>query len=166
MVSFNNTGITLISLLFILALGCSRSNVVDRDGRIIHRESAPQPDVSENAAQSSVQSETSSATPAENGLIGTVEFGKSAYYSDSFQGKKTVSGEIYDRNKLTAAHPSLPMGTRGRVTNLRNGKTVEVHINDRCSTKTGRILDLSYEAASRLDGISEGIMEVKLEIIE
>ena len=95
-----------------------------------------------------------------------VEFGKAAYYNDSFQGKKTISGEIYDRNKLSAAHPSLPMGTKCRVTNMKNGKSVELHINDRCSSKNGRILDLSYEAASRLDGIKDGIMEVKLEILE
>jgi rare lipoprotein A len=165
MVSFNYSGFTLISLLLLLVLGCAVGNV-DRDGRVIHRESTPQQEAVENVAQSTAQSETSSTTPVESGLTGTVEFGKSAYYSDTFHGKKTVSGEIYDRNKLTAAHPSLPMGTRCRVTNLKNSKTVEVHINDRCSTKTGRILDLSYEAASRLDGIRDGIMEVKLEVIE
>lgn len=95
-----------------------------------------------------------------------VEFGTAAYYNDSFQGKKTMSGEVYDRNKLSAAHPSLPFGTRCRVTNLDNGKSVELHINDRCSGKNGRILDLSYEAAKQLDGISAGIMDVKLEVIQ
>lgn len=121
---------------------------------------------SETVGVSASQTSANDSEAAQAAVSSAVEFGKAAYYSDSFQGKKTISGEVYDRNKLTAAHPSLPMGTQCRVTNMKNGKSVELHINDRCSGKNGRILDLSYEAASRIDGIKDGIMDVKLEVLE
>ena len=114
------------------------------------------------AAQTANQENVSQVGVASSG----VEFGKASYYNDSYQGKKTMSGEIYDRNKLSAAHPSLPFGTRCRITNLDNGKSVELHINDRCSGSNGRILDLSYEAAKQLDAITAGIIDAKLEIIQ
>ncbi len=95
-----------------------------------------------------------------------VQFGKAAYYSDALEGRTTASGERYNRNRMTAAHPSLPFGTICRVTNLLNGRSVEVRINDRCSGRNGRIIDLSYRAASKLDAIIAGIVEVKVEVLE
>lgn len=94
-----------------------------------------------------------------------VELGKASYYADKFQGRSTASGEPYDRNKLTAAHPKLPFGTRCRVTNLSNGKTVEVRINDRGPFSKSRIIDLSYKAAAQLDGIRAGVFNVKVEVL-
>ena len=93
-------------------------------------------------------------------------FGNASYYAEEFQGRKTASGEIYDMSKYTAAHRTLPFGTICRVTNLKTNKTVIVRINDRGPFVPGRILDLSRGAAQALDGIAQGIMEVKIEILE
>lgn len=92
--------------------------------------------------------------------------GVASYYADEFNGKKTASGEIYNMNKLTAAHPSYPFGTIVKVTNLKNGKIVVVRINDRMPDFKNRIIDLSYEAAKQISMINDGIQEVELEVIE
>ena len=95
-----------------------------------------------------------------------LENGKASYYAIKFNGRKTASGEIYDPDKLTAAHPSLPFGTRVRVTNLYNNISVIVRINDRGPHVKSRIIDLSYGAAQQLDIISKGIADVAVEVIE
>lgn len=79
------------------------------------------------------------------------QVGKASWYGPGFHGKKTASGQIFNQHRLTAAHPRLPLGSRAKVTNLRNGKTVEVTINDRGPHRGGRIIDLSRAAAKRLD---------------
>lgn len=98
---------------------------------------------------------------------GDFEEGLACYYSDSLHGNKTANGEIYNKTALTAAHRKLPFGTIVRVTNLENRHHVEVRINDRgpFSTKK-RIVDLSREAAKRLDMIQAGVVEVRVEIVE
>ena len=96
----------------------------------------------------------------------TVQRGKASYYGDSFKGKRTASGEIYNPRKLTAAHRTLPFGTRVRVTNLFNDKSVIVRINDRGPFIKSRIIDLSRAAAEKLDMIDNGVIEVLIEIIE
>lgn len=78
------------------------------------------------------------------------QVGKASWYGPGFDGKKTASGEPFDQNRLTAAHPRLPLGTRAKVINLHNGKEVEVTINDRGPHGGGRIIDLSRAAARRL----------------
>lgn len=105
-------------------------------------------------------------SPQQKSLAGAVEFGKANYYNDNMAGKKTATGEPYDPKKLTAAHPSLPFGTICLVTNMANGKSVEVRINDRNAGKKGIILDLSREAAAQLDALKAGTIEVKLEVLE
>lgn len=95
-----------------------------------------------------------------------VESGKASYYSDKFQGNRTASGELYDRNKLTAAHRTFPFGTICKVTNLANGKSVNVKINDRGPFSKARVIDLSYKAMEILDGIKAGVIEVKVEVVE
>jgi rare lipoprotein A len=94
------------------------------------------------------------------------ETGTASYYADEFDGKKTASGEIYDMNKLTAAHPSYPMNTICLVTNLKNGLSVEVRINDRMPSFKSRIIDLSLAAAKEIDMIRDGIQDVKIEVLE
>lgn len=102
----------------------------------------------------------------ETALVVKVEYGKASYYADKFQGKPTASGEMYDRDKLTAAHKTLPFGTFCRVTNTANKKTVTVRINDRGPHVSGRIIDLSYQAMRLLDGISAGEIEVMVEVLK
>jgi rare lipoprotein A len=95
-----------------------------------------------------------------------IETGTASFYADEFDGKKTANGEVYNMNDLTAAHPSLPFNTLVKVTNLKNGKSIEVRINDRMPQFKGRIIDLSLAAAKRIEMINTGIQEVKLEVIK
>lgn len=89
-----------------------------------------------------------------------VETGKASFYADKFVGRKTASGATFKQNKLTAAHKTLPFGTKVKVKNLANGKTVKVHINDRGPFVQGRIIDLSKKAAKRLDMVNAGVSDV------
>ena len=95
-----------------------------------------------------------------------VQTGKASFYADKFEGNPTASGEKYRHSKLTAAHKSLPFGTRVKVTNMGNSKTVEVVINDRGPYVDGRVIDLSKSAAERLDFINAGLADVKVEVID
>jgi rare lipoprotein A len=88
--------------------------------------------------------------------------GIASYY---WQDQMTASGERFDKRAMTAAHPTLPFGTLVAVTNLRNGKTTVVRINDRGPFKPGRIIDVSEAAAEVLDMQSRGLAPVKLEVV-
>ncbi|KAA5533148.1 septal ring lytic transglycosylase RlpA family protein [Taibaiella lutea] len=90
------------------------------------------------------------------------EQGKASFYANSFQGKATASGEIFKQNKKTAAHKTLPFGTKVKVTNLKNGKTVKVTINDRGPFVSGRIIDLSEKAAGKIGMKNDGVIEVRI----
>ena len=91
--------------------------------------------------------------------------GTASWYGPGFHGKKTASGKIYDQHKLTAAHKTLPLGTKARVTNLENGSTVDVEINDRGPFIEGRIIDLSRAAAGALGFVESGLAPVQVELI-
>lgn len=97
---------------------------------------------------------------------GRVQEGMASWYGQEFHGRKTSSGEPYDMQRLTAAHPTLPLGTLVRVTNLENHRTVVVRINDRGPFVKGRVIDLSYAAARVLDMVEQGTCRVRLEILE
>ncbi len=90
------------------------------------------------------------------------ETGKASYYGNEFNGKKTANGQTFNKNALTAAHKTLPFGTVVKVTNVSNGKTVTVVINDRGPYAKGRIIDLSEKAAASIDMVNQGVAEVKL----
>lgn len=92
-----------------------------------------------------------------------VETGLASWYGARHHGKRTASGEYFDQKKFTAAHPTLPWGSIVKVTNLANGKSVEVRINDRGPYGKGRIIDLSRAAAKVLDMLRTGIAQVKVE---
>ena len=93
------------------------------------------------------------------------QVGTASWYGDYFEGKPTASGEPYNMYELTAAHPTLPLGTLVRVTNLRNHRTVVVRINDRGPIVPGRIIDVSYGAAKMLHFQNQGIQRVRLDVI-
>lgn len=95
--------------------------------------------------------------------VASRQVGKASWYGPGFHGRKTASGAIFNQNQMTAAHRRLPLGTRARVTNLRNGKSVNVVINDRGPFIGGRIIDLSRAAAQRL-AIS-GVGQVRVEAL-
>ena len=90
--------------------------------------------------------------------------GMASYYGGSWHGKKTANGEIFNENSLTAAHKTLPFGTRVKVTNLDNGKSVVVRINNRGPYSKGRVIDLSKAAFSKIASTSKGVTRVKLEV--
>lgn len=91
--------------------------------------------------------------------------GIASWYGGFFDGRQTASGEIFDKDALTACHPTLPFGTLVRVINLRNRKSVVVRINDRGNLNPGRIIDLSTGAATRLGILRAGLAQVRLEIL-
>lgn len=88
--------------------------------------------------------------------------GEISYYAEKFHGRRTASGKRFDKNAFTAAHRSLPFGTKVEVTNLANGKTVIVEINDRGPYSEDRILDLSPAAARKIGLIGRGTVEAKI----
>ena len=94
-----------------------------------------------------------------------VQVGLASWYGEFHHGRQTASGEVFDMTGLTAAHRTLPLGTRLRVTNLENGRIVRVRVNDRGPYVTGRILDLSHEAARLLDMVERGVAPVRLDIV-
>jgi rare lipoprotein A len=92
--------------------------------------------------------------------------GIASFYSEKLHNKKTASGEIYNQNELTAAHPTLPFNTLIKVTNLINGKSVIVRINDRGPFSSTRIIDISKAAAKELEMINKGTVKVRIELPE
>lgn len=104
--------------------------------------------------------------PVRTGAAQGVERGYATFYGREAHGGPTASGERFDMHQLTAAHRTLPMGTRVRVTNTRNGRSIVVRINDRGPYgNRGRIIDLSEAAAQRLDMIDAGVVPVTVEIL-
>ncbi len=93
------------------------------------------------------------------------EIGLASFYADKFDGRITASGDIFDQNKMTAAHRTLPFGSKVKVTSFENKKTVIVIINDRGPFVNDRVIDLSKSAAKKLDFISSGVTKVKIEVL-
>ncbi|MCW3082190.1 MAG: septal ring lytic transglycosylase RlpA family protein [Segetibacter sp.] len=91
-----------------------------------------------------------------------VESGKASFYADKFDGRQTSNGEIFKQRKKTAAHRTLPFGTKVTVTNLANGRTVKVRVNDRGPFVKGRMIDLSKRAAKKLDMVNAGVANVEI----
>lgn len=97
---------------------------------------------------------------------GYVERGMASWYGEDFHGRPTSSGEIYDMYGLTAAHKLMPLGTVAKITNLDNGRSVVVKINDRGPFVDGRVIDLSYSAASEIDMVKEGVSKVEIKVLK
>ena len=105
------------------------------------------------------------STPAEPSPS-LVQTGIASWYGRVHHGRKTASGERYDMTEMTAAHRSLPIGTRVRVTNLANGRTVVVRVNDRGPFVDGRLIDVSHAAARALDALGAGVFKARIEVLE
>ena len=93
------------------------------------------------------------------------QIGIASYYGKKFHKKRTANGEIFNMYKVSAAHKSYPLGTKVRVTNLENGKSIKLVINDRGPFVKGRIIDLSYKAARKLDFVNQGTIKVRIDVI-
>jgi rare lipoprotein A len=128
--------------------------------------------VSLGAAQRPNKSESvntrsnATAAPEQKTRTRPYQIGTASWYGSYFQGRATASGEPYDMFDLTAAHPTLPLGSWVRVTNLRNGRAVVVRINDRGPIVPGRIIDLSYNTAKVLHFESKGLQRVRLDVVK
>ncbi len=109
---------------------------------------------------------TDSLGTDQSNKTGVFQTGEASYYAHQFHGRKTANGETFDMYKMTAAHRSLPFGTKVKVTNLQNQRQITVRINDRGPYAKGRIIDVSYEAAKQLDMIRSGIADVTIELQE
>ena len=94
---------------------------------------------------------------------GRVSQGLASFYTE---GKETASGEKFDTHELTAAHPTLPFGTRLRVTNVATGRSVTVRVNDRGPYVRGRAVDVSYSAAEALGMVGQGVAKVKMDVVQ
>jgi rare lipoprotein A len=103
--------------------------------------------------------------PAPPPVVGGVQVGVASWYGPGFHGNRTANGEIYDQYEMTAAHPTLPLGTRVMVTNLTNGRSVEVRINDRGPFVDGRVIDLSYAAARTIAMVGPGTARVRIDVL-
>ncbi len=112
-------------------------------------------------AQQKQPGKANTSTPTNKRTI----YGLASFYANKFEGRRTSSGEIFSQNKYTCACNMLPMGTWVKITNLRNGRTVIVKVNDKLHPRMRRVADLSKSAAKRLGYIGWGITRVKLEVI-
>jgi len=93
------------------------------------------------------------------------QIGIASYYGKKFHKKRTANGEIFNMYKVSAAHKSYPLGTKVRVTNLENGKSLKLVINDRGPFVSGRIIDLSYKAARKLGFVNQGKVKVRIDVL-
>ena len=123
---------------------------------------AQRPNKSESV---NTRSKTETVAPGKTSRTKPYQIGTASWYGSYFQGRATASGEPYDMYDLTAAHPTLPLGSWVRVTNLRNGRAVVVRINDRGPIVPGRIIDLSYNTAQVLHFGSKGLQRVRLDVV-
>jgi rare lipoprotein A len=140
-------GVVLVSLL-----GCSSSSRFAGQG--------------ERIKETRSQQRTEQSRKITTGKILLTLEGVISYYAHDFHGKQTSNGETFDMHDLTAAHRTFPFGTRVRVTNLENNKTVIVRVNDRGPFKEGRIMDVSLGAAKEIDLILNGTARARLEVLE
>jgi rare lipoprotein A len=121
-----------------------------------------------NSEASSAPTSSVSSKPDSRNQTGKhqpYQVGTASWYGEYFDGKPTASGEDYDMYDMTAAHPTLPLGSYVRVTNLRNGRAVVVKVNDRGPVVPGRIIDLSYGAAQVLQFENRGLQRVRLDLV-
>src|ERR1700704_2468331 len=136
-------------------------------GHIAHTLAAVLLVVSLGAAQRPASSEPgktkNSVPPGKVTTTKPYQIGTASWYGDYFQGRATASGEPYNMYDLTAAHPTLPLGSLVKVTNLHNGRAVVVRINDRGPVVPGRIIDLSYNTARVLQFQAQGLQRVRLD---
>ena len=95
-----------------------------------------------------------------------IQFGVASWYSNDFHGGKTSSGEKYDKDAFTAAHRMIPFGTIIKVTNIKNGRSAYVRVNDRGPHKASRKIDMSYAAAKKIGMINDGVARVRLEVMD
>ncbi|MGZ3353162.1 MAG: septal ring lytic transglycosylase RlpA family protein [Xanthobacteraceae bacterium] len=161
----NAARLTAVVLAGALLAACARSSVVSQHSGLfaptrqasLHHErttaSVPSPRVASTAQRA----------PFAPSATGTKMAGVASFYTE---GERTASGEKFDTHELTAAHPTLPFGTKLRVTNVATGRSVTVRVNDRGPYVRGRVVDVSYSAAQSLGMVGKGVANVKLDVVQ
>ncbi len=156
-------------MCLLLAAGCApKKPIVDRNPS---PSSLPAPSLTETPDKNAKATPPPSADPRPKKAksppapVGYAEEGNASWYGDPFNGRRAANGEIYDMNKLTAAHRTMPFETMVRVTNLNNGKTATVRITDRGPFVDNRVIDLSHAAAQEIDSLGPGVVPVRLEVL-
>jgi rare lipoprotein A len=127
---------------------------------------AQRPNSSEASSAPTRSAQSKPENRQQAGKTKPYQIGTASWYGEYFDGKPTASGEDYDMYDMTAAHPTLPLGSYVRVTNLRNGRAVVVKVNDRGPVVAGRIIDLSYGAAQVLEFQQRGLQKVRLDLVK
>ena len=155
----------LIAFVIPLALtGCVSGEDENQEVKKIAEKVTRQVELSEKAEGSQdLVKDKVTVTKGEKGQPIIEQVGEASSYGRGFHGKKTATGEKFNQNDRTAAHPTLPMGTQATVTNLNTGNSVDVKINDRGPYVKGRDIDLSKRAAKELGMTKEGVARVKIE---
>ncbi|NOX17964.1 MAG: septal ring lytic transglycosylase RlpA family protein [Chlorobi bacterium] len=156
--------IFLSGFLLLYSCGSAPKFTVDKEKTTRENESAY--DGRYSAEESEKEATSEDILELRDVAPAAVEIGTASYYGKDFDGKITYNGEVYNMYGISAAHPSYPMGTLIRVTNLANSKSIELIINDRMPYRPDRIIDLSYGTAEELDFLADGLAEVKIEVLQ
>ncbi len=133
--------------------------------RFAEKDSGGRSSSAEKHADTSSKNEQPALAPATGKILLTLE-GVVSYYAKDFHGKETSNGETFNMNDLTCAHRTFPFGTKVKVTNLENGRSVVVRVNDRGPFVEGRIMDLSLAAAKQIDLIASGTTKARLDVLQ
>jgi rare lipoprotein A len=160
--AFNNRSLVIAFLgLFVLA-ACAETELLVHTAKTVRSSKSPAP-VGDYKVGKPYQIKDRWYYPTEN--FEYSETGIASWYGPNFHGKPTANGEIFDQNLVTAAHPTLPLPSAARVTNLENGRTIMLRVNDRGPFARGRIIDLSRRAAQLLGFEKKGTAKVRVEIL-
>lgn len=168
-VASNVMRLCAVALAGALLAACAQSAVVSRNSDFFGggRQASLTPDRATSSAThrrvAAVKKHTPFASHRDAADTKIASQGLASFYSE---GTRTASGEKFDANELTAAHPTLPFGTRLRVTNVATGRSVTVRVNDRGPYVPGRIVDVSYSAAASLGMVGRGVANVKLDVVQ
>ena len=158
---------TRLLLAFVIPLalaGCVSGEDENQETKKIAEKVKRQAELSEKAeGRQDLVKDKVTVTKGEKGQPIVEQVGEASFYGPGFHGKKTATGEKFDQNDRTAAHPTLPLGTNATVTNLETGNSVDVKINDRGPHAKGRDIDLSKGAAKELGMTKDGVAPVKIE---
>ena len=156
---FTRPSIVIVPLIFSLLVACGPKQ------RIVYKREVPPPEKKEMLKEEIKEEKPAPPEKIEKRETRGVQYGVASWYGADFHGKPTSSGEIYDMYQLTCAHNTLPLGTMVMVTNLENGRSLELKVNDRGPFVKERIIDVSYAAAQMLGIWEKGTALVKVEVI-
>ena len=165
----NVSRLLAVALAGALLAACAQSSVVTKNSEFVAPSRQASPDRNRTASLVTnrrvafAKKHTPFAPPKNAGETRLASQGLASFYTE---GTQTASGEKFDTHELTAAHPTLPFGTRLRVTNVASGRSVTVRVNDRGPYVPGRIVDVSYSAANALGMVGGGIAKVRLDVFQ